>query len=255
VKKKKELDHDPSIKLTAKQQRFCHEYIIDFNGTKAAIRAGYQVGSARITASKMLANVSLTDHIKKLLNDSNLGPDETKKLISDIARGSLNEYFTLRKVEYTPRVIKPLAVLIKEMQDEIDFEEEYANEVGLSDEEYDEHMKWQNHRRQKKVRLEIELRRNPKAYRVTDGETTLVDQPELDLARLVKDKEAGKIKSVTPTQFGTKIEMYAADAALTNIARIHGLFEKDNIQTNLNYNVEMTKEEILKISDELDKEY
>lgn len=28
-------------KLTAKQQRFCDEYLIDLNATQAAIRAGY----------------------------------------------------------------------------------------------------------------------------------------------------------------------------------------------------------------------
>ena len=32
--------------LTEKQQRFCHEYLIDLNGTQAAIRAGYSARSA-----------------------------------------------------------------------------------------------------------------------------------------------------------------------------------------------------------------
>ena len=30
-------------KLTAKQEIFCKEYLIDLNGTQAAIRAGYSV--------------------------------------------------------------------------------------------------------------------------------------------------------------------------------------------------------------------
>ena len=33
-------------KLTAKQQRFCDEYLIDLDGTKAAIRAGYSKKTA-----------------------------------------------------------------------------------------------------------------------------------------------------------------------------------------------------------------
>ena len=33
-------------KLTAKQERFCEEYLIDLNATQAAIRAGYSVESA-----------------------------------------------------------------------------------------------------------------------------------------------------------------------------------------------------------------
>ena len=33
-------------KLTAKQQRFCDEYLIDLNATQAAIRAGYSKKTA-----------------------------------------------------------------------------------------------------------------------------------------------------------------------------------------------------------------
>lgn len=34
------------VKLTAKQQRFCDEYLIDLNATQAAIRAGYSKKTA-----------------------------------------------------------------------------------------------------------------------------------------------------------------------------------------------------------------
>jgi phage terminase small subunit len=216
-------------KLTGKQLNFCHEYLIDFNGTQAAIRAGYEKGSARVTASKMLANVSISGYIKNLLTEANLGPEETKKLINDLATSNLNNYFKFTKIVHRPKVVKSLSVLIQEIQDQIDFEEEFANEAGLSDEQFEDHLRSQNRLRLDRVRLEIELRRNPKAKRIVDGEPVLIDVPELDMVKLVKDKEHGKIKSFTPTQFGHKVEMYAADAALTNIARIHGLFEKDNV--------------------------
>jgi len=32
--------------LTPRQERFCEEYLVDFNGSAAAIRAGYAAGSA-----------------------------------------------------------------------------------------------------------------------------------------------------------------------------------------------------------------
>src|SRR5205814_3797462 len=56
---------DPSPNLTAgsaphlspRMRRFVLEYLKDFNGNQAAIRAGYAPRSARITASKMLADV------------------------------------------------------------------------------------------------------------------------------------------------------------------------------------------------------
>ena len=33
-------------KLSGKEERFCQEYIVDYNATKAAIRAGYSERSA-----------------------------------------------------------------------------------------------------------------------------------------------------------------------------------------------------------------
>jgi phage terminase small subunit len=41
--------------VTAKQQRFVEEYLIDLNGTAAAIRAGYAPKAAFVTASKLLS--------------------------------------------------------------------------------------------------------------------------------------------------------------------------------------------------------
>lgn len=216
--------------LTGKQMMFCREYIRDFNGSRAAMRAGYAEKSSRVVASNLLSTPKISEYLKQILKEAHLGPEETTKLISDIAKGSLNDYFVIRKAEYTPKVVKSLKVLINEIDEEIDFEEEFANEAGLTDDQYAEHMNLQNSRRLKKLRYQLELKRNPKGTRIVPGESVLVDHPELDMARLVKDKEAGKIKSITPTMFGTKIEMYAADAALANLAKIHGLFAPEQHQ-------------------------
>lgn len=43
-----------SDELTPKQVRFIEEYLVDLNGTQAAIRAGYSPDSATVQASKML---------------------------------------------------------------------------------------------------------------------------------------------------------------------------------------------------------
>ncbi len=45
--------------LTAKQERFCQEYVVDFNATQAAIRAGYSQPTASQTASRLLTNVKV----------------------------------------------------------------------------------------------------------------------------------------------------------------------------------------------------
>ena len=46
-----------SFSLTAKQQRWIDEYLIDFNGAAAAVRAGYSAKSAR-----SIAHENLTKH-------------------------------------------------------------------------------------------------------------------------------------------------------------------------------------------------
>lgn len=55
--------------LTAKQEAFCREYLIDMNGTQAAIRAGYSKRTANEQAARLLANVSVSSHLKTLMDE------------------------------------------------------------------------------------------------------------------------------------------------------------------------------------------
>lgn len=55
-------------KLTAKQQRFCDEYLIDLNATQAAIRAGYKKSEYTDTnANKLLENTRIREAIDKAM--------------------------------------------------------------------------------------------------------------------------------------------------------------------------------------------
>ena len=53
-------------KLTAKQQRFCDEYLIDLNATQAAIRAGYSEKRASEQAYQLLQKTTVQNHIAEL---------------------------------------------------------------------------------------------------------------------------------------------------------------------------------------------
>lgn len=244
-----EEEKDPALEdfgLLPQQEVFCREYIKDFHGQNAAVRAGYKANGARVTASRLLADDRAKKYIQHLLDQAGLGESEVKKIINDIAKSSLNDYFTIRKVEHRPMIEKSLKVLIEETQAEIEFEQEFANAAGLSNEQYEDHMAMQNSRRLKKLRFELELKRNPNATRIVVGDPVLIDVPELDMAKLVADKERGRIKSITPGQFGTKVELYSADAALTNLAKIHGLFAPEKLDANVNatVHVSITKEDV-----------
>jgi phage terminase small subunit len=55
-----------SDKLTRQQTLFCHEYIKDFNGTKAAIRAGYSPKAPEVTASRLLTIPKIVNQVDLL---------------------------------------------------------------------------------------------------------------------------------------------------------------------------------------------
>jgi phage terminase small subunit len=58
--------NDKKRKLTAKQQRFVQEYLIDLNATQAAIRAGYSPVTANQTGPENLVKPGIIEEINRL---------------------------------------------------------------------------------------------------------------------------------------------------------------------------------------------
>ena len=54
-------------KLTPKQALFCKEYLVDLNGTQAAIRAGYSKNTAQQIASENLLKPLIQENLSKLV--------------------------------------------------------------------------------------------------------------------------------------------------------------------------------------------
>ncbi len=54
--------------LTPKQEMFCREYIIDLNGTQAAIRAGYSEKTANEQSAQLLAKLSIKEYVQSLMD-------------------------------------------------------------------------------------------------------------------------------------------------------------------------------------------
>lgn len=54
-------------KLTAKQQMFCKEYLVDLNATQAAIRAGYKPDNAAVTGCENLIKPNVSAEIQRLM--------------------------------------------------------------------------------------------------------------------------------------------------------------------------------------------
>lgn len=80
-----------SNKLTAKQQRFCDEYLVCLNATQAAIKAGYSEKNARNIASENLAKPNLKAYIDKRMAEKEkeliADQDEVLKYLTSVMRG------------------------------------------------------------------------------------------------------------------------------------------------------------------------
>jgi phage terminase small subunit len=55
--------------LNTKQDMFCREYIVDLNGTTAAIRAGYSQDTAAEQACRLLRDVRIKARVNQLLSE------------------------------------------------------------------------------------------------------------------------------------------------------------------------------------------
>lgn len=78
-------------KLTAKQQRFCDEYLIDLNATQAAIRAGYSKKTAGKIGQENLTKPDIRQSIEARMTEkeSELIADqyEVLKYLTSVMRG------------------------------------------------------------------------------------------------------------------------------------------------------------------------
>ena len=81
--------------LSEKQELFCREYLKDFNGTQACIRAGYSKNSANVQASRLLANDNIQKYIKEisegLKRNDIMDIIEVQQRLTAMARGQITE--------------------------------------------------------------------------------------------------------------------------------------------------------------------
>jgi phage terminase small subunit len=105
--------------LTARQELFCKEYLIDLNATQAAIRAGYSQDSAREIGSENLSKPDIQTRLQELMEPRNKALDTSReRILEELAHIAFHrvsdavETFNEHGVTYKPfaninhRVIK-----------------------------------------------------------------------------------------------------------------------------------------------------
>lgn len=83
--------------LTARQQKFCEQYLIDLNGTQSAIRAGYSPKTANRIANENLTKPDIQEKIRELQKEAREQAGITKQevinTLSDIIRANVADLF------------------------------------------------------------------------------------------------------------------------------------------------------------------
>lgn len=94
--------------MNEKQKQFCNEYLIDFNGTQAAIRAGYSPKTAYSMANENLRKPEVQAYLKELIEKRN---ERTKITQDEVIRDI---------IEVKNRCMQkaPVMFMGKQMQDE-----------------------------------------------------------------------------------------------------------------------------------------
>jgi len=97
--------------LSEKMETFCREYVTDFNGTRAALAAGYMPKNAKVRASKMLAEDRVQSFIAQLskprLDRLEITAD---RVMDELARIGFGEPSKMEGLKYSDKV-KALAEL------------------------------------------------------------------------------------------------------------------------------------------------
>ena len=71
-------------KLSAKQEQFCREYLVDLNATQAAIRAGYSAKTAAVIGNENLIKPYIAERIAVLKQER---ADKVSVTAQDVLKG------------------------------------------------------------------------------------------------------------------------------------------------------------------------
>ena len=86
--------------LTDKQERFCEEYLIDLNATKAAIRAGYSADSAKSIGHENLTKPDLQERVAEMMAERsrrcNFTSDDLFNELVKVGTANMLDFITIQ---------------------------------------------------------------------------------------------------------------------------------------------------------------
>ena len=120
-------------KLTARQEKFCYEYVIDLNATQAALRAGYSEKTAYSSGSRLLKDVEIQNFIQTLQADLEKTAGITAlKVLKEHKKIAFSDTSMIREGWMTLKAYEELPKEIKDCIQEVATREtKYGNEIKI----------------------------------------------------------------------------------------------------------------------------
>lgn len=208
--------------LTAKESRFVDEYMVDLNGTQAAIRAGYSPDSARQIASENLSK----PYIQAAISEARRAQQERTHITADrwllevalIALADARELVEVKKG--CCRNCYGEGHKFQRTVGEMNVDREAWREKGKNPAEFDE---------AGGIGYNPLLAPHPECPHCGgDGHARTV----LKDTRSFSPAAAALYAGAKETQYGIEIKMHSKHDALEKLAKHLGTYERDNAQKN-----------------------
>lgn len=108
-------------KLTDKQEMFCREYLVDFNATQAAIRAGYSANSANAIGNENLLKPIIQKRLKELqepkLKKLDISAERTLKEVGRLAFANITNVVSVEPMMIEEAETNLNVVVIKNLDE------------------------------------------------------------------------------------------------------------------------------------------
>lgn len=221
-------------RLPKKWAIFAHEYLVDFNGAAAAVRAGYSERGAKVQASRMLTNPNLQAAIRELVDARasrlEIDGDEIVRRWYSILNADPNELSQYRRLccrhcwgngfqrQYTPGEYKRAKLQHAETRAEMLFKSDQKIDIGEFAVAPGD---WFDKRKDPNPEC-------PECHGDGVGEPFFLDTRKLSPAALAL------FAGVRETRDGMEIMMASREKASENLARALGLFKDKEAEVNIN---------------------
>jgi phage terminase small subunit len=221
-------------KLPEKQACFVREYTTDFNGTQAAIRAGYSTRTAQEQASRLLSNIIVQAALRELMADRvkrlEIDGDEIIRRWHTILNADPNELSQFRRLccrhcwgdgfgyQYTPGEFQKAKLRHAEKRAETLFKSDQKVDIGEFSKEPGN---WFDKRRDPNPVC-------PECHGDGVGEPFFLDTRKLSPAALAL------YSGVKEGREGIEILMASREKAAENLARALGLYKDKEAEVNIN---------------------